>query len=114
MSKTGKRYYNFNPSRQPTKQVVHTIAYAIRIVTDTTTELATDHTIVCNKPTAMTVNLLAATGSRRMRIISSVGVGVVTVNGDGGDTIDGELTQELYEQDTMDIQDYELGKWKIT
>ena len=85
-----------------------------RIVTDDTIELATDYTIVCNKDTAMTVTLLAATGSNRVREISNIGAGAVTVDANGAETIDGELTQVLSQWDTMDIKDYATSVWKIT
>jgi len=85
----------------------------VRTVPDTTTELATDHTIVCNKATAMTVNLLAATGSGRIRVISNIGAGEVTVNPDGLETINGETTQPVYTDNTMEIQDYASGKFII-
>jgi hypothetical protein len=44
-----------------------------RIETDTTTEVAGDKLIVANKPTAMTVNLLPATGSGRVLYIKNIG-----------------------------------------
>ena len=84
-----------------------------RVVTATTTELTTDNLIVCNKATAMTVNLLAASGSNRIRQIANINDGTVTVDGDTGDTINGELTQSLGNADCMDIKDYAAGKWVI-
>ncbi len=62
-------------------------------VTDTYTVLLSDHIIICNKATAMTVNLPAATGSGRQYSISNVGAGMVTIDGDSSDTIDGLTTQ---------------------
>jgi len=83
-----------------------------RVVTDTTTELTTDNMIVCNKATSMTVNLLPATGSNRIRQIASIN-NVVTVDGDGSDTISGQTTQVLNGGDCMVIKDYASGKWLI-
>jgi hypothetical protein len=84
-----------------------------RVVTDTTTELTTDNLIVCNKAAAMTVNLLAATGSNRIRQIASINDGPVTVTPNGADTIDGEASQIVYKNSCMDIKDYVANKWVI-
>lgn len=86
---------------------------SVRIVTDTTTELTTDYTIVCNKVTALTVNLLAATGSGRIRNISNINTGSATVTPSCTDTIDGETSQSVSQWENMVIQDYLTGKWKI-
>jgi hypothetical protein len=91
-----------------------------RIVIDNTTELTTDYTIVCNKTTAMTVDLLPATGSNRVVEIANIGIGEVTVQiyiavGDPSpdDRIDNETTQILSQWDCMVIKDYAVGYWKI-
>ena len=84
-----------------------------RVVTVSTTELTTDGLIVCNKATAMTVTLLAATGSNRVRQIASINDGAVTVDANGAETINGETTQVLGNGDCMDIRDYATGKWVI-
>lgn len=86
---------------------------ATRVTAITTTELTTDDMIVCNSAIAITVNLLAATGSNRIIQISNINTGAVTVEGDGVDTVDGELTQIVYQWDTMEIKDYAANKWKI-
>lgn len=88
-------------------------AGAVRTVADTTTELTTDDVIVCNKGTAMTVNLLAATGTGRQRIVKNIGAGVVTVDANSSETIDGATTQALSQWDAMQIVDYASGKWVI-
>jgi len=85
----------------------------IRVVTDTTAELASDGMIVCNKSTAMTINLLPAIGSGRTRQVANMGIGTVTVEGDAGDTISGELNQSVYTGSCLDILDYATGKWII-
>jgi hypothetical protein len=86
---------------------------SVRVVTASTTELTTDVTIVCNKSAAMSVDLLAATGSNRIRRITNIGAGTVTVNPNLVETINGELTQPVYTDNSMDIQDYAVGKWII-
>ena len=85
----------------------------VRIVTNTTTELADDGLIVCDRATAMTVNLLAATGSKRTLEIGSINNGVVTVTPNGADTINGEVTQSVYNGSCMVIKDYAANKWII-
>ena len=84
-----------------------------RVVTDTTTELTTDGSIICNKATAMTVNLLAATGSNRIRDIANINDGAVTVTPDGADIINGESSQIVYKNSCMVIKDYAANKWII-
>lgn len=88
-------------------------ALVVRVETDSYTETAGDSLIVCNKATSMTVTLLAATGSGRVRIIKNIGVGTVTVDGNSGDTIDGETTQELAQWDAVQIVDYAAGAWAV-
>jgi len=73
----------------------------------------TDAFIVVNSATAVTVNLTASTGLGRQLSIASIGVGVVTADANGTDTIDGETTQEIDQWDTMVIKDYAMGFWKI-
>jgi len=87
--------------------------HALEVKTDTYTVTAVDEIIVCNKGTAMTINLLAASGSGRLLNIKSIGAGTVTVDGDSGDTIDGETTQELTQWDGITIVDYAANSWII-
>jgi hypothetical protein len=84
-----------------------------RIVTATTTELTTDYTIIGNKASVITVNLLPATGSNRVREISNINTGVITVDASGSETIDGNTTQSVAQWECMVIKDYALGLWKI-
>lgn len=103
--------YNINGS--PHTHTLATIVSPPRTVTDTTTETTTDGTIVCNKGTAMTVNLLAATGSGRIRVVKNIGAGTVTVDGADVETIDGDTTQELLQWESLTIQDIASGVWGI-
>lgn len=86
---------------------------AIRIITDTGTATVYDDLIVCNKATAMTVNLLAAAGSGRQITIANIGAGAVTVDGNGSETINGEVTQTVRQHESMTIRDYASGAWVI-
>ena len=89
------------------------VQYRIRVEIDTYNVVANDCVIVCNKATAMTVNLQAASGSGRFLVIANIGAGLVTVDGNSSDTIDGSLTQTLNQYDTVQIVDYAANNWKI-
>jgi len=69
-----------------------------RTETDTYTVTYDDGVIVCNKATAMTINLPDATTARmagRVFIIKNINLGVVTVDGNSTQTIDGKTTITL-------------------
>jgi hypothetical protein len=85
----------------------------ILIKTATYTISATDNTIICNKTTAMTINLPAASGSGKTYLIKSIGLGAVTIDGDSSDTIDGELTQIINQWEGLNIIDYAANTWVI-
>jgi hypothetical protein len=84
-----------------------------RVTAITTTELTTDNLIVCNSATAITVNMLSFTGSNRIREISNINTGAVTVEGNSTDTINGELNQVIYQWESIVIKDYASGKGLI-
>ena len=84
---------------------------AVRVVTATTTLTAADDVVVCNSALAMTANLPAATGSGRRQCIKNIGVGTVTVDGSGSETIDGVTTKPLLQWEAMRLVDYAVGAW---
>jgi len=86
---------------------------AIRTVVTDYVVVATDYLVICNKATAMTVTLPAATASGKSYKIKNINEGTVTVDGNAADTIDGELTQDLAQWDCMAITDYAVGLWVI-
>src|SRR5512139_3748344 len=89
-------------------------SYATFVIkTDTYTATSNDELIVCNKATAMTINLPAATGTGKKFSIGNVNTGQVTVDGNGSETINGETTQLVDQWACMDIVDYASGKWII-
>ena len=90
-----------------------TLTFSTRTETATYTVAAGDYVINCNKTSAMTVNLPAASGSGRILVIKNINTGVVTVDGNSGDTIDGETTQALNQWDSMTVIDYVVGGWVI-
>jgi hypothetical protein len=82
-------------------------------VVDTYTVLDYDDVVVCNKTTAMTLNLPAATGSGRKLTLKNIGAGRVTVDPNAVELIEGETTQTLIEGECIMIIDYDTGKWLI-
>lgn len=69
---------------------------ALVVATDTLTLDATHHSVVCNKATAMTVNLPAvASNAGREYIISNKGAGVVTIDANASELIDNATTKTL-------------------
>ena len=83
------------------------------IKTDTYTILKGDEIIICNKGTAMTINLPLATGSGRIFDIKNIGAGTVTIDGNTTDEIDGQTTQEINQWDSIKIVDYASNNWVI-
>jgi hypothetical protein len=84
----------------------------ITTVTDTYTVLYTDQTIICDKATAFTVTLPAAVVGQRFNI-KNIGAGTVTLEGDGSDTIDGDLNQAIYQWEGVQVQCYASNKWGV-
>ena len=86
----------------------------ITTVTDTYNILLTDETIVCNKSTAFTATLpLTATAVGQRFYIKNIGTGVVTVDGNGSDTIDGNINIQLNRYDSLTIQCIAASTWAI-
>ena len=85
---------------------------AITNVTDTYVVDQDDEVIRCDG--TFTVTLPAATGSGVAYCIKNIGTGVITVDGAGSETIDGELTQTLNNQyDTITVLDVAAGIWDL-
>jgi hypothetical protein len=73
--------------------------------TDTTTLAATDKGyIICNKGTAMTVNLPTITGNKGLEYsICNIGTGTVTIEPNGAETIVGAANLDLYTDESISI-----------
>mgnify|MGYP001278351660 CR=1 FL=1 len=91
----------------------HIFLMPMTVYTNTQTLDDTVVGVICDKPTVMTINLPAATGSGRIYYIKNIGVGNTILNGNSTDTIDGEETQTLIQWDAVTIVDYAAGKWVI-
>jgi hypothetical protein len=76
----------------------------VSVVTDTVNLDASYETVVCNKGTAMSVNLPAvASSTGRKYTIKNKGAGVVTVDGNGAELIDNAATQALNQWQSLRI-----------
>jgi hypothetical protein len=94
------------------KTVKHNgLIIARRVITDADTIGANDHLIICNKATAFTQVLPAATGTGRVYIIKNINTGVVTVDGASAETIDGSATIDVYQWESVQLCDGDTGKW---
>jgi hypothetical protein len=71
--------------------------------------LITDEWIRCDG--TFTVTLPEATGSGKGYLIMNIGTGVITIDGDGGDTINGLPTQTVYTLLSLFVLDAEDGNW---
>ncbi len=106
--------YLYYTDSTPTRRALGFRNETISIQTGATyTVLATDDTIVCNRASAMTVTLPAATGSGKKYTIKNINTGVVTIDGNAAETIDGDATQDLNQWDCAQIIDYAAGTWAI-
>jgi hypothetical protein len=85
---------------------------AVRTVTDTTTLTAADHTVVCNKGSAMTVNLPAAVVGT-VYVVKNVNTGTVTIDANSTDTIDGAATKDLTQWQSATLQCYAANSWVL-
>jgi hypothetical protein len=93
--------------------VLNSTRLNVRTVTDSTTIAVTDDVLVCNKGTAMTVTLIAATGTEQRFYIKNIGAGVVTVARAGSDLIDGETSQTVEQYACLEIIDSASAVWSI-
>jgi hypothetical protein len=84
----------------------------ITTVIDTYTVLVSDETIVGNKATDFTINLPTAVVGQ-IFTINNIGVGVITVDGAGGDIIDGVTTKTLNQFEKIKIQCISANTWVI-
>jgi hypothetical protein len=85
--------------------------YTITTVTAAYVQLITDQWIIVDKATPMTVTLLEATGSGHPIKVSSIGVGVVTLEVDGAGTINASATIVLNQWETASLCDISAGMY---
>jgi hypothetical protein len=78
-------------------------------VTSTYVVLDSNEWIRCDG--TFTVTLPPATGSGQGFLIMNVGAGIITVDADGSETINGELTQTVIALDSLFVLDAAAGIW---
>lgn len=84
---------------------------AVRIVTDSTLITWEDYFLFMNSASNKTVTLPTATGGGQVFVIKNIGAGITTIDADGSETIDGETTQILVQNEAVQIIDYSTGVW---
>jgi hypothetical protein len=67
----------------------------------------------CNDASASVQTLPAATGSNRLIYVENTGTGILTVDANSAETINGSLNQILGQYSSITIRDYATGKWII-
>jgi len=92
--------------------VLESLLFNVTTVDDTYTILVTDYTVVCNKGFAFTVTCPTAVVGQSFEI-KNIGAGTVTVDGAGGDTIDGATTKDVHQWDCMVIKCISANTWII-
>lgn len=79
-----------------------TMKYVFTIVTGPYTVLLTDQIVLCNGTFTVTLPAAATCAGQGFRI-KNIGLGIVTLVGDGGEMIEKETEQELWESDCIGI-----------
>lgn len=83
----------------------------ITLATTTVTLDNTDEVIICTGTFTITLPAVATYPGKRY-YIKNKGTGIITVNGNGLETIDGEITQILTQYDCMEIEN-DGTEWHI-
>jgi hypothetical protein len=95
-----------------TAETVRDLRNVNRIVVDDNYVLnRTDDLVVCNKTGDMTLTLVPATGYGKIIQVKNINTGIVTIDPDGTDTIEDEVSFDLYQGESLVIVDYVSGKW---
>jgi hypothetical protein len=68
---------------------------------------------VCDKATAITITLPAATGSGKKYIVANINTGIATLDGNSTDLINGDQTQSIDQWASLTVVDYVANKWVI-
>ena len=84
----------------------------ITTVTNTYTVLSNDQTVIGNKVTDFTITLPTAVVGQKFDI-KNINTGIITIDGAGSDTIDGELTQIINQWENITIQCISANTWII-
>lgn len=109
----GERYYAVEIETADGVKTIPLEPYSATTVMGSHTVTAYERVVVVNSGSAATVTLPTATGSGQVVAISSVGAGAVTVDANGSETINGALTQTLYQYEAITVCDYASGAWTV-
>ena len=104
---------NATITRPSNWNAAHVAVSVVDIYTDSQLLDTANEIVICNKVSAMTITLPVAVGSYKVYFIKNINIGVVTVDGNGADTLDGELTQPIDQWEAITIVDYASNKWSI-
>ena len=85
---------------------------ATTVITGTYTILTTDSNIICNSASPFTVTLPTTSVGQEFTI-SNINAGIITIEGDGSDTIDDELNQTINQWESVGLVCYASNKWKV-
>jgi hypothetical protein len=91
----------------------HTHIVTTSVKTNDYIVLSTDELIVCDKATAITITLPAATGSGKKYIVANINTGIATLDGNSTDLINGDQTQSIDQWASLTVVDYVANKWVI-
>lgn len=82
------------------------IEYSMRTETGASySPVFSDHWIICNRPTAMIINLPPVANSSGIEFeISNINIGQVIVDGNGSELINTSLTQVINQWETLNIR----------
>lgn len=77
------------------------------------TATSADDVIVCDSSGSITITLPLATGKGKTFSVKSIGTGATWIDGNSAETIDGSLSQVIYQYESITIVDYITGSWVI-
>lgn len=102
-----------NPVDQDAVQDLIDADSVLTMTTKTTTYIiqAGDEVILCNG--TFTVTLPAATGSGVVYLVKNIGTGTITLAAAGGETIDGEASQTIYNNEFIPVIDAAAAVWYV-
>jgi hypothetical protein len=75
--------------------------------------LINDKITICESTTPFTLSIHAASGIGTKHTITNAGTGTITLDPTGSETINGATTKTLVQWETVELYDYDVGKWVI-
>lgn len=81
----------------------HGISIPVNSVTGATTLTATDSLVVCDGTFTITLPAVADVNTGKIYYIKNIGTGLITLDGDGTETIDDDTTQPIASYESMEV-----------